>query len=423
MRPPLRGRIALVVLLLAAGGSLLGSSHMRGGSSSPAPAASSGEWRTAEEFVRAHWAHPLPPMGEAPASYRGEERSLLPEACGKCHEEQFNQWRTSLHAKAMGPGVYGQLVDLWASDPGEARGCNECHAPLAEQQKRLPRGGGPSASWQPNPSHLPALEMAGLACAACHVRAWRVHGPPKREAPAGASGTAAAGEHGGAERTPFFESSEFCLKCHQHEGGGPGGKPIQNTFREWRESLWGEEGVACQSCHMPRRQHLWRGIHDKDMAQGAVGVEVEIARAAPGVAAARVVLTNQGAGHHFPTYITPSVDVIAELEDKDGKPLPGTRRAAVIGRRLSEDFTKEVFDTRIPAQRSFVMDYRQARPAGATRLRVRVHVKPDHFYHGFFVGHLRGTGLSPRARKLIEEARDQAAKSAFDIFDERFDLP
>ena len=421
MRRLLRGRLALIVLLLAAGGSLLGSSHTKGGSS--APAAPSGKWKTAGDFLRAHWAYPLPPMGEAPASYQGEERSLLPEACGKCHEEQYRQWRTSLHAKAMGPGVYGQLVDLWASDPGEARGCNECHAPLAEQQKRLPRGEGPSASWQPNPSHLPALEMAGLACAACHVRGWRVHGPPKRETPEGRGGATLSGKHGGAERTPFFEGAEFCMKCHQHEGSGPAGKPIQNTFREWRESLWGEEGVPCQSCHMPRREHLWRGIHDKDMAQGAVGVEVEVGRAAPGVAAARIVLTNTGAGHHFPTYITPSVDVVAELEDEAGKAIPGTRQAAVIGRRLSEDFAREVSDTRIPAQQSFVMDYRQARPAGAARLRVRVRVKPDHFYHGFFEAYLKGGGLSPQARKLIEEARDNAAKSAFDIYDERFALP
>ena len=102
---------------------------------------------------------------------------------------------------------------------------------------------------------------------------------------------------------------------------------------------------------------------------------------------------------------------------------PGTRQAAVIGRRLSEDFAREVSDTRIPAQQSFVMDYRQARPAGAARLRVRVRVKPDHFYHGFFEAYLKGGGLSPQARKLIEEARDNAAKSAFDIYDERFALP
>lgn len=413
--------LVLIVLLLAAGASLLGSSHMK--DASPAPPAAPAERRTAEAFVRAHWAYPLPPMGEAPPSYKGDERSLLSESCGKCHEEQHTQWRTSLHAKAMGPGIYGQLVDLWPSDPGQARGCNECHAPLAEQQKRLPAGAGPPAAWQPNPAHLPALEMAGLACAACHVRAWRVHGPPKRETPEEVNDATSTGEHGGAERTPFFERTEFCTKCHQHEGEGPNGKPIQNTYREWKESLWGEEGVPCQSCHMPRRQHLWRGIHDKDMAQGAVGVEVELEKGAPGSAAARIVLTNQGAGHHFPTYITPSVDVIAELEDGTGKALPGTRRVAVIERRLSEDFTKELFDTRIPPQKSFAVDYRAPRPAGAARLRVRVHVKPDHFYHNFFAAYLKGTGLSPQARKLIEEARDNAAKSAFDIYDERFELP
>ena len=373
-----------------------------------------------EAFVREHWAYPLPPMGEAPASYKGDERSLLPEACGECHPDQHAQWRTSLHAKAMGPGIYGQLVDLWASDPAQARGCNECHAPLAEQQKRLPKGESPDAAWEKNPAHLPALETAGLACAACHVRSWRVHGPPKRE---DTRGNLVGSAHGGVERTPFFERAEFCMKCHQHDGGGPNGKPIQNTYREWKESLWGQEDVQCQSCHMPRRQHLWRGIHDKDMAQGAVGVEVELAGKKNGPVTARIILTNEGAGHRFPTYITPSVDVIAELEDARGRAIPGTRQTAVIGRRLSEDFTREISDTRIPPQESFVMDYLRARPREAATLRVRVHVKPDHFYHGFFISHLRGNDLSARARKLIEEARDNAAKSAFDIYDERFGLP
>ncbi len=420
-RPALR----LAAPALAAGALLLGSAHMGARPAAPPAGGLSppDKWRTWQEFVAAHWAHPLPPMGPPPASYKAEERSLLPEACGKCHPDQYNQWKTTIHSKAMGPGVYGQLVDLWAADPEQARGCNECHAPLAEQQKRWPAGAGPLAPWGENPAHLPALEMAGLACASCHVRNWRVHGPPKKDAPEGAEGSTAEGAHGGVERTPFFGQSEFCMRCHQHEGEGPNGKPIQNTYREWRASLFGREGVPCQSCHMPGRQHLWRGIHDVEMVQGALGVEVAVAARPPRAAAARITLTNQGAGHHLPTYITPSIEVIAELETKEGRALPGTRQVALIERRLSPDFSQEISDTRIPAQASFVMDYKRARPAGAARLRVRVHVKPDNFYHGFFVGFLQNPGISPQARKLIAEARDQAARSAFDIYDERFDLP
>ena len=265
--------------------------------------------------------------------------------------------------------------------------------------------------------------MAGIACAACHVRKWRVLGPPRRETPAGASDATAAGEHGGVERTPFFERSEFCQSCHQFAFGGPNGKAIQNTYNEWKASIWAKEGVSCQSCHMPQRKHLWRGIHDREMTQGAVDLEVALdPKAGKDTVAATITLTNQGAGHYFPTYITPSVDVIAELEDAAGKPVPGTRQVVVIERRLSADFSREIFDTRIPPQKSFVFKYRRARAAGAKILRVRVHIKPDNFYHGFFVSFLRNPNLSPLSRKLIEKARVRAATSAFDIFDDRIDL-
>jgi mono/diheme cytochrome c family protein len=54
----------------------------------------------------------------------------------------------------MSPGVYGQTVDMWDGNPGGAQGCNQCHAPLAEQQKKSMRGRGPLAAWGKNPAHL-----------------------------------------------------------------------------------------------------------------------------------------------------------------------------------------------------------------------------------------------------------------------------
>ena len=394
------------------------------GQFAPPASAAKAKWASAAEFAKQHWNTPIPPQGPPPKSYQSpEERSLHPSACGECHPDQFKQWKTTLHGKAMGPGVYGQLVDMWPSNPEGAQGCNECHAPLAEQQKQAQTGSGPFARWQPNPLHDPKLEMSGLACAACHVRKRRVYGPPKRDNTEGVNDSTTTGKHGGAERTPYFEKAEFCRGCHQHDFGGPNGKAIQNTFNEWKASIWGEEGVQCQNCHMYRRQHLWRGIHDKDMTQGAVDLEVEVSKKSPkGIVAATVTLTNTGAGHYFPTYITPSVDVIVELEDGSGKPIPGTRQLAVIERRLSPDFSQEIFDTRIPPQKSLTIKYRRDRPAGAKRLRVRVHVKPDSFYLGFFTSILENPNLSPKARGLLQKAREGAASSSYDIFDDRVEL-
>lgn len=382
-----------------------------------------GKWKRWRDFVNEYFRYPLPPMGEAPKSYRGAERSLSPERCGSCHPEQYKQWRTTLHARAMSPGIYGQLVDMWKTNPGGAQSCHECHAPLAEQQKRAKSGAGPLANWRENPVHDRKLEMHGLACASCHVRNWRVHGPRKKETPEDVDDTTGKGPHGGVERTPFFSRSEFCMGCHQHTVPGPNGKSIQNTYNEWKSSLWGEEGVACQSCHMPDRAHLWRGIHDRDMTQSAVQIDVFLGAEARGeIVTAEIKLTNSGAGHYFPTYITPSVDVITELEDKYERTIPGSRQRNVIGRKLSSDFSREIHDTRIPPQESITFRYRRGRSEGAARLRVRVHVRPDAFYYNFFVEFLKNPAISNLSRELIEQAKDIAASSNFDIYDEKFEL-
>ena len=382
-----------------------------------------GKWKRWRDFVNDHFRYPLPPMGEAPKSYKDAERSLLPDSCGSCHPEQYKQWKTTLHAKAMSPGIYGQLVDMWKSNPEQAQSCNECHAPLAEQQKRAKLGAGQITNWRKNPVHDPKLEMHGLACAACHVRDWRVYGPQKTETPEGVNDTTKSGAHAGVERTPFFSRAEFCMGCHQHTFPGPNGKSIQNTYNEWKSSLWGKEGVSCQSCHMPGRAHLWRGIHDKDMTQSAVQIDVTLGAEARGeIVTAEIKLTNSGAGHYFPTYITPSVEVISKLEDKDGRTLPGSRQINVIERKLSSDFSREIHDTRIPPQESVTFRYRRGRGEGAARLRVRVHVRPDAFYHDFYIQFLKNQNISDLSRKLIKQARDNAASSSFDIYDEKFEL-
>src|SRR5204862_170851 len=76
--------------------------------------------------------------GPAPARFTPLEASLAPEACGTCHPAQLADWRTSIHAAAMGPGVAGQLAELRVRDPTTALGCQNCHAPVAVQMPLVP---------------------------------------------------------------------------------------------------------------------------------------------------------------------------------------------------------------------------------------------------------------------------------------------
>src|SRR5262245_17712787 len=72
------------------------------------------------EFVRRHWATPLRPQGPPPKGWSALEASLEPKDCGTCHPVQYGDWRTSLHAASMGPGVAGQLAEMAVTDPAGA---------------------------------------------------------------------------------------------------------------------------------------------------------------------------------------------------------------------------------------------------------------------------------------------------------------
>lgn len=337
---------------------------------------------------------------------------MTPQSCGTCHPAQLSDWKTALHARSMGPGVTGQLVELWRTDPESARLCLTCHAPLAEQQP------------ENRAIFDAALQGQGVACAACHVRRHQRFGPPRREQPPQASLPTASLPHDGATRTPAFTTSEFCSSCHQFEADGfaLNGKLLENTYEEWKASPAAARGVQCQGCHMPDRRHLWRGIHDLQMVRS--GVVIDVATDRPRYqprdeVAARITITAPGVGHHFPTYVTPRVVVRAALVDAAGREAPASAEERVIAREVNLDLSRELFDTRIPAGGRFVFDYRRHLARAGLSLRVRVTVYPDHFYTRFFES-LLGTGAG-RGTAEIQKALNATRRSTFELY--RHDLP
>jgi len=87
-----------------------------------------------ELFLANHWAEPIPPQGPPPNGFSVLEASLSPQACGQCHAQQYEAWRTSLHSRTVGPGLLWQLALM---DQAQANRCFRCHAPLAEQKALL----------------------------------------------------------------------------------------------------------------------------------------------------------------------------------------------------------------------------------------------------------------------------------------------
>ncbi len=355
----------------------------------------------AEEY----WSQPLKAQGKAPAAWSELEASLDPQSCGSCHADKLTEWSGSLHAKAMSPGLVGQLLTFSKED---VQDCLNCHAPLAEQAQAF------EAARKKGKGHLPeaqGLAAAGNSCGGCHLRGHQRFGPPQRKT--GAIGRVVGDlPHGGFTGSADFERSDFCAACHQFSADQAiNGKPLENTVEEWRASPQAAAGQTCQSCHMPDRKHLWRGIHDPATTAAGLTPKVSSDRYK-----ARFAVTSTGIGHAFPTYVTPKVVLHAALLDDAGKPIPDSEVTHVIQRRVEYDGAdwREVSDTRLlPGQTASV----EIAWKDAKRARMWLEVQPDDFYHSVTYAQLRRD--LPKAgipSRLIAEADSRAQASIYRLF-------
>ena len=359
-----------------------------------------------DSYVADYWIRPIPEQGPAPADWPELEASLRPEACGTCHTQKLADWSTTIHAGAYSAGLSGQLVNWEQSSPGTVRGCLVCHAPLAEQSAWT---AGSDGSLSPNPTFDRDLRDRGITCAACHLRGRQRYGPLLRDGSAGTSPEDAP--HDGVTRTEFFSDSRFCAGCHQFEAPAPAGNSIQNTYQEWRDSRWAEEGVSCQDCHMPDRRHLWRGIHDPEMVRSALSIEwLE----GPTVG---LRLRNSGAGHHFPTYVTPEVVVEITQLQADGRAVESRPMSWLVARKVENrnGVWVELSDTRIGVDETVSFEV-EVLP-GAEFARATISVRPDAVYSSVFAQFLSGS-LPDTSRVLLSKAAGMAGSSSFLIFDE-----
>jgi len=365
-------------------------------------------------FLKQHWQRPLVPQGDQPDGYSDIEASLSPEACGTCHAEQLADWSRSLHSKAMGPGLMGQLLEMAPHSRNEHQACLRCHAPLAEQADSLV---GELETGAGN-----GLHRQGLVCASCHVRQRRVYGPARKDGSVPATDEKLP--HNGWIVSSAFQDSRFCGACHQFEEGdfALNGKLLENTYEEWRQSRYADAGVSCQQCHMPGRQHQWRGIHDPEMVRNGVSIEITDITQTDTELRGQMTMTNTGTGHRFPTYVTPQVVMHGYQESASGEPLVGTDSYFVVARRVALDLSTEIFDTRLAPDQTALLDYRIVRHSQAENLVFRVWVEPDTFYQQFFTSRLQYAQPGP-ATEMLQSALQATAESRFTLFEQRLALP
>ena len=203
--------------------------------------------------------------------------------CASCHPREFNEWAGSLHAIADRDLVYEAALEANEAivrNPEQGRFCEGCHAPNQMLTGRVNRF----------ISVPPADALTeGVACIACHTAthadAERGNGAitlaygraeTEREGPQGAALLADPRAHlaayGAPDTTALMAGTEVCGACHTEiydhtmtRASEP--QPVQSTYREWRESWYGKNGITCQNCHMaadPARQVM--ALRDGDLS-------------------------------------------------------------------------------------------------------------------------------------------------------------
>lgn len=360
------------------------------------------------QFLARHWAQPISPQGEPPPGFSAIEASLAPETCGSCHVAQYADWSNSLHSKTMGPGLRWQLRVM---NQHEANECLRCHAPLAEQKALAAiENGWADAPTSPMPAYVSAdLHRRGNTCASCHVRRHQRFGPP--------TPMRNPKLHGGFVAQQAFLDSRFCAPCHQFPAGARSleGKLIENTYEEWRSSPAAREGKTCQTCHMPDRRHIWRGIHDSETVRKGLRRELEVRRLAGGRLEVLASITAPGVGHYFPTYVVPKVLVTLHLLTK-GNDLEIAR--LIIGRTVSVDMDREWSDTRIPPGGRSQLSAQVTAPQTAYRIEMRMEISPGEHYVRMYRAMLQKTpDLEATTQALLREALRETEAATYRLDD------
>lgn len=287
---------------------------------------------------------------------------VRPEACKKCHEEIYTQWKDSMHANstALNDPIHGAFYMNVMGDPkqeglrkkGKYPVCLKCHAPAAALEKK---------------TKLDAKESYnnGVSCVICHsfksfkgtskpdgkplygVDAYEVDND-SLHGPSGISYTTQRTPKGAKWPTPInhpqpmqgnasalFKSNDACMGCHEKRSNLHG-TPLCRTGSEYREK---ENFVACQACHMgivtvPKLEkgkvvqgqyvtiadHSMAGGHDGKFITRGLALEMTTKQEA-GKLKATIILRNR-LPHAYPTG-APFRNFYVKLAayDKDGKEL------------------------------------------------------------------------------------------------------
>lgn len=261
------------------------------------------------------------PAGESARGTKSYGQYEKPAVCKSCHTDIYYQWDQAMMSKAYTHHwdeiEYFDLAVAHAQKVPELKpvvdGCNGCHTPMAYLAGDLtpPR---PSENSRANES---------VSCDLCHSITGYEGEVPHNFSYISSPGRTKYGAKPGLEsphhdtrKLDIYTQTEYCANCHNEKN--PYGVWVKSTQLEWKEGPYGQKGVPCFVCHMPKAwgrnakmaeesmvaQHLFHGAHDPGKVGGAIEVRMhpeERELLYDDVCVLKVQLFNGKAGHKIPT--------------------------------------------------------------------------------------------------------------------------
>ena len=179
------------------------------------------------------------------SAFSQEEKIATAEDCARCHEQIYNQWIESSHAKSYlgADPLYTAMYNLAQQETGGKlkKTCMQCHMPFAVTE---------DADIQTD------VYNKGVSCKYCHSIAGLMKTKEHKEFLVDYSNTR-YGPHPDADDT-FHDISEseihkkgdICMVCHA-QFSNMDGVPICTTGEEYLLSSASENEISCKDCHMP----------------------------------------------------------------------------------------------------------------------------------------------------------------------------
>lgn len=238
--------------------------------------------------------------------------------CRGCHDQIYNEWSGSMHSQAITDPIFQGAL----SQQTDKTICLLCHAPVT-------RLNGDFDLEQ-------SITNEAITCDFCHTISGLNASNPLSpfilnpgDIKYGTFNNSTSSIHK-TQKLDLLTKSEFCAGCH--ELYFPNGLSVLTTYTEWKDSEYAAKGIQCQTCHMrtikrsvaigsPEREshaHTWKGGHSADVVKAAGKFDLD-SRIEGSKVIVTAGITNENAGHKFPTGADSRLILEISATDKNGK--------------------------------------------------------------------------------------------------------